>query len=140
MLLVIDYGHSADELYSPKRLAGTLTTYRNHRAGDNPLSFVGLQDITAHVDFTAQERAAATAGLDLLGSTSQARFLVKLGLGDLLSELGRQSGVDPEAYLLARAVVARFLDPRHLGGFRVEAWGRGVPGAPPLWGFSEREG
>jgi SAM-dependent MidA family methyltransferase len=140
MLLVIDYGHDAGELYSRERLGGTLATFRDHRAGDDPLQLVGLQDITAHVDFTALDGAAVASGLQGLGSTSQGRFLVSLGLGDLLSNLGRQPSVDTQAYLLARAAVARFLDPRHLGGFRVAAWGRGLPSRPPLRGFSDRHG
>jgi SAM-dependent MidA family methyltransferase len=126
LLLVIDYGHPAEELYGPRRMAGTLATYRNHAVGADPLAFIGRQDITAHVDVTALERAASAAGLESLGSTTQARFLVALGLGELLSELGRQPDQDPQAYVLARAAVARYLDPRHLGAFRVLAWGRGI--------------
>jgi SAM-dependent MidA family methyltransferase len=139
ILLVIDYGHDAAELYGPRRMAGSLLTYRGHEVANDPFATVGHSDITAHVDISALERAARAGGLELLGSTTQAAFLAELGLGGLLAELGRQPGTDPGAYLEARAAVARLLDPRHLGGFRVLAWGcPGRDGATPaLPGFGD---
>jgi SAM-dependent MidA family methyltransferase len=137
VLLVIDYGHDAAELYGPRRMAGSLLTYREHRVSDDPFSAVGHTDITAHVDITALERTARRAGLEMIGSTIQGHFLINLGLGESLADFGRQPDVDPTDYLEARAAVARLLDPRHLGGFRVLAWGR--PGSegfvPTLPGF-----
>ena len=124
VLLVIDYGHDAAELYGPRRMAGSLLTYRGHEVSDDPLTAVGHTDITAHVDVTALERAATDAGLTLVGSTTQGPFLARLGLGDMLAHLGREPGTDPQSYLAARAAVARLLDPRHLGAFRVLAWAR----------------
>ena len=135
VVLVIDYGHPAAELYGPRRPAGTLLAYRGHRVSDDVLDAVGRQDLTAHVDLTALESAAARSGLRAVGSTTQARFLVALGLGGMLAELGRQPGMDAATYAEARASVARLLDPRHLGSFRVLAWGRGVAGDEPLPGF-----
>jgi SAM-dependent MidA family methyltransferase len=123
-LLVIDYGHEAAELYGARRMAGSLLTYRGHEVSDDPYHAVGQTDITAHVDISALERAAAEAGLRRIGSTSQGRLLAQLGLGELLMEMGRQPGIEPGAYIEARAAVARLLDPRHLGGFRVLAWAR----------------
>ncbi|MDQ3554935.1 MAG: SAM-dependent methyltransferase [Chloroflexota bacterium] len=138
LLLIIDYGHPAGELYGPRRMAGSLLTYRGHEVGGDPFQAVGRQDLTAHVDLTAVERAAETVGLTVMGSTSQAEFLVGLGLGELLTQLGREPGTDPTAYAEARAAVARFLDPRHLGGFRVLGFGRRMEAEPPLRGFSFR--
>lgn len=130
VVLVIDYGHDAAELYGEHRMTGSLLTYRGHEVSDDPFGAVGHTDITAHVDITALERAARGAGLEMIGSTSQARFLAELGLGDLLANLGRQPGTDPATYMEARAAVARLLDSRHLGGFRVLAWsGHGPDGA-----------
>jgi SAM-dependent MidA family methyltransferase len=123
-LLVIDYGRDADELYGPGRMAGTLMTYAGHRAGDDPFDAVGRQDMTAHVDLTALDRAARAAGLRPALATSQAELLVDLGLGALLAEHGRDPGTSLDEYATARASVARLLDPRHLGGFRVRAWDR----------------
>jgi SAM-dependent MidA family methyltransferase len=135
VVLVIDYGHPAAELYGPRHMAGTLVTYRDHVAGTDPFAAVGKQDLTAHVDLTALEVTARNDGLDLLGSTTQARLLVALGLGELLSDLGRDPLTRPEDYLAARASVVRMLDPRHLGGFRVLAFGRGMSADPPLTGL-----
>jgi SAM-dependent MidA family methyltransferase len=139
VLLVIDYGHEADELYGPRRMAGTLLTYRRHAVSDDPFAAVGHSDITAHVDISALERAAAAAGLRVIGSTTQGPFLTRLGLGRMLADLGRQPDVDPGAYLEARAAVARLLDPRQLGGFRVLAWARaeGEDDLPSLPGFGD---
>ncbi len=131
VLLVIDYGHEAAELYGPRRMAGSLLTYRGHAVSDDPLTAVGHTDITTHVDISALERGARGSGLELLGSTSQGRFLAALGLGELLVHLGRQPHVDPAEYLEARAAVGRLLDPRHLGAFRVLAFGR--PYADGRW-------
>lgn len=128
LLLVIDYGHEAAELHGPHRQAGSLLTYREHRVGDDPFAAVGRSDITAHVDLSALQRAAAAAGLSLVGRTSQARFLAGLGLGDLLADLGRDPATQLPAYLAARSAVARLLDPRHLGAFTVLAWERAGEG------------
>jgi SAM-dependent MidA family methyltransferase len=139
VVLVIDYGHDAAELYGPRRMAGSLLTYRRHRVDDDPFAAVGRSDITAHVDISALERAAAAAGLVLVGSTTQGPFLARLGLGEMLAELGRRAGVDPGAYLEARGAVARLLDPRQLGAFRVLAWARPAEdgSAPSLPGFAD---
>lgn len=119
LLLVIDYGHESAELYGPRRMAGSLVTYRDHVAGDDPLVAVGRQDITAHVDLGDLRRAAIGHGLVPVLDTTLARFLADLGLGQLLGDLGRDPDVEPQAYLDARASVVRLLDPRHLGGQRV---------------------
>ncbi len=139
VVLVIDYGHAAAELYGPRRMAGSLLTYRRHRVADDPFTAVGHTDITAHVDISALERAAEAAGLVLLGSTTQGPFLARLGLGEMLAGLGRREGVDPRAYMEARSAVARLLDPRQLGGFRVLAWARptGDGSTPSLPGFAD---
>ena len=91
-------------------------------------------DLTAHVDVTAVQRTAAEAGLHDAGSTTLGWFVERLGLGDLLRELGSDPSADPQGYMLARSAVARMLDPRHLGGFRVMAWAREAP-TGPLRGF-----
>lgn len=140
LLLVIDYGHPASELYAPRRFAGTLMTYRDHVAGDDPFAAVGRADLTAHVNLSALARGAHAAGLDDLGTTSQAEMLVGLGLGDLLGRMGLDPATDGDAYLLARAAVLRLLDPRHLGGFRVVALGRGIERIPVLSGLAFRSG
>ncbi|MEG1832570.1 MAG: SAM-dependent methyltransferase [Burkholderiaceae bacterium] len=85
-LIAIDYGFPRAEYYHPQRAAGTLTCHYRHHSHHDPLWLPGLCDITAHVDFTAMADAALTAGLDVLGYTSQAHFLLNCGLADLLVE------------------------------------------------------
>lgn len=74
-VLTIDYGFPAAELYAPHRRDGTLTTYRDHRRGDDVLRAPGEQDITAHVDFTALARVGARSGWQALALVDQQRFL-----------------------------------------------------------------
>jgi SAM-dependent MidA family methyltransferase len=136
-LLLIDYGHSASELYGPRRPRGTLLGYRGHEVSDDPYAAVGEQDLTSHVDLSAVESAAQNAGLRAVGQTTQAEFLTALGLGELLDRLGRTAGTDPGEYIAARAATLRFLDPRAMGAFAVLAFGRDVPDSP-LTGFSFR--
>lgn len=83
--LFIDYGFPRAEFYHPERNQGTLRCHFRHRSHDNPLINIGIQDITAHVDFTAVAEAADAAGFDILGYTSQALFLLSCGLEKLIS-------------------------------------------------------
>ncbi len=76
----IDYGFPESEYYHPQRHMGTLICHQAHQAGGDPLADVGRKDITAHVNFTGLAVAAQEAGLNLLGYTSQARFLINCGL------------------------------------------------------------
>jgi SAM-dependent MidA family methyltransferase len=80
----IDYGFPADEYYHPQRIGGTLMCHRAHRADSDPLSDVGDKDITAHVNFTGIALAGQDAGFDVLGYTSQARFLLNNGIVDAM--------------------------------------------------------
>ena len=134
-LLLIDYGASASDLYAPTR-GSTLRAYHRHRVHDDPLVAIGRQDLTAHVDLTAVDRAAAAAGLEPLGRTTQATFLDRLGLGDLLVALQSDSATTMASYLEARSAVVRMLDPRATGAFAVLAFGRAIPSpSVPLLGF-----
>jgi SAM-dependent MidA family methyltransferase len=136
VLLAIDYGHPADELYDGRRrAAGTLATYLGHRVGDDPYRAIGRQDLTAHVDVTAVERAAASAGLDHLATTTQADFLSRLGAGDLLVREQTRPGIRLQDYLETRSALVRMIDPGAMGGFRVMAFGRGLPAGAGLRGL-----
>ncbi|MEX2525235.1 MAG: SAM-dependent methyltransferase [Gammaproteobacteria bacterium] len=86
VILFIDYGYPRREYYHPQRTEGTMLCHYRHRAHADPFLYVGLQDITASVDFTAVAEAAEAAGLDVRGFTPQAQFLLGGGLDDLLSE------------------------------------------------------
>lgn len=130
--LFIDYGFPRHEYYHPQRAEGTLMCHFRHQAHDNPLRLVGLQDITAHVDFTAMADAAFEAGLDVLGFTSQARFLLDAGLPAVLQTL---RDVDEKAYTLGFNSVQKLISEAEMGElFKVLAVGRGLDSPPP--GFS----
>ncbi|HKB27555.1 MAG TPA: class I SAM-dependent methyltransferase, partial [Candidatus Limnocylindrales bacterium] len=137
LLLIFDYGYPADELYDPAR-GSTLRAYHRHRVHDDPLDAIGRQDLTAHVDLTAVERAATNAGLTPLGRTTQAELLAGLGIGDLLVGLQSDSASTLESYLEARSAVMRMLDPRATGGFAALLYGRKLPAKPSLRGLSFR--
>ena len=131
--LLFDYGFPAHEYDHPQRADGTLRCHRAHRAHDDPLWEPGLSDITAHVDFSAMARAAREAGLDVLGYTSQARFLLNAGLLDLLAP--RMAAGDAASLRLA-AGVHKLLGEHEMGElFKVLAVGRGLE--QPLAAFAQ---
>lgn len=86
LILLIDYGFPCHEYYHHERYEGTLMCHYRHRTHSDPLILPGLQDITAHVDFSAIAATAIAAGLDLAGYTSQANFLLAAGLPDILEQ------------------------------------------------------
>jgi SAM-dependent MidA family methyltransferase len=86
MLLLIDYGFPRREYYHPERNRGTLMCHYRHRAHGEPFILVGLQDITAHVEFTAIAEAAYAAGMKVAGYTTQAAFLLAQGITEFLNE------------------------------------------------------
>jgi SAM-dependent MidA family methyltransferase len=127
LLLLIDYGHPAAALYDNRRRPrGTLAAYVSHRIHDDPYRAIGRQDLTAHVDVTAVEAAAAAAGLEHVATTTQGRFLAGLGVGDLLVALQTGPDADLAGYLDAKASLVRMIDPAAMGGFAVMAFGRGL--------------
>ena len=137
LLLLIDYGHPAAALYDGRRRPdGTLAAYLRHRVHHDPYRAIGRQDLTAHVDVTAVERAATQAGLDHVATTTQSRFLAGLGAGDLLVELQTGESATLPAYLEARAALVRMIDPAAMGGFAVMAFGRGLPADAALRGLT----
>jgi SAM-dependent MidA family methyltransferase len=132
-LLLIDYGLPRDELYQAMRDGGTLRCHYRHRVHEDPFWFPGLSDITSHVDFTAVAEAGFDAGLDVLGYTSQANFLINCGVADLLRDRSSAGDVTVSD-LRARGAVNVLISPDEMGElFKVVALGRGVP--PPLAGF-----
>ena len=81
----IDYGFPEAEYFHPQRHMGTLMCHQLHQADDNPLVDVGQKDITAHVNFTGVAMAGQNAGLNILGYSSQAWFLLNLGLAERMA-------------------------------------------------------
>nr|WP_246600627.1 SAM-dependent methyltransferase [Candidimonas humi] len=136
--LLIDYGFPQHEYYHPQRAGGTLMCHFRHHAHAEPLILAGLQDITAHVDFTAMADAALDGGLEVLGYTSQSRFLLNAGLPRALAGLeGLEGleGLDAASRAGALAPVQRLVSETEMGElFKVLAVGRGLE--HPLTGFA----
>jgi len=82
-IFIIDYGYPQSDYYHPQRSQGTLMCYYQHRGHSNPLILQGLQDLTAHVDFTSLAQVAIDSGLDVDGFQSQADFLLAGGITEL---------------------------------------------------------
>jgi SAM-dependent MidA family methyltransferase len=87
IVITIDYGHTAQDLYGPDRRRGTLLCYHHQMAAETPYERVGLQDMTAHVDFTSLATAGEQAGLHVTGFTNQMSFLMGLGVERLIESL-----------------------------------------------------
>jgi SAM-dependent MidA family methyltransferase len=132
LMLFIDYGFGRREYYHPQRRTGTLMCHFRHRSHDDPFFLPGLQDITAHVDFTSIAASATRAGLELFGYATQAQFLLNCGITGLLAQT---PAADAAAYLPQSAAVQRLLSPAEMGElFKVIALGRGIN--LPLAGFT----
>jgi SAM-dependent MidA family methyltransferase len=117
-VMSIDYGYSSDRYYNPMRHQGTLQCYYRHRYHSNPYIHLGLQDITAHVDFSTLIRHGQALGLTDWRFTKQGLFLMAWGWGDRLAQL-TQELTDPLAILERRQVLQQAIDPLGLGGFGV---------------------
>ena len=132
-LIVVDYGFPQREYYHPQRCTGTLMCHYRHRAHGDPFYLPGLQDITAHVDFSALAHSASDAGLEILGFAGQAQFLVNCGIAGLLAQLDAS---DVRRYAPVAAAANRLLSPAEMGElFKVLVVGRGVTHA--LTGFAQ---
>jgi SAM-dependent MidA family methyltransferase len=94
VLLLIDYGYPRHEYYHPQRSGGTLMCHYRQHAHSDPFLWPGLQDITAHVDFTAVAEAALSADMDVSGYTTQAGFLLDAGLDTFLQQTGPTDSID----------------------------------------------
>ncbi|MEZ0240300.1 MAG: class I SAM-dependent methyltransferase [Chloroflexota bacterium] len=133
LVLIIDYGAVAAELYDPmRRRDGTLRAYVRHQVHDDPYRFVGRQDLTALVDVTAVERAAVAAGLTTIGITTQAEALMGLGIEERLREIQADPATTFEDYTLLRSALLRLLDPAAMGRFRFMVFGRDWPSGAEL--------
>lgn len=129
VLLIIDYGFPQHEFYHPDRQQGTLMCHYQHRSHTNPFAHIGEQDITTHVDFTQVATAAVDAGLEVLGYTNQAAFLLANGLLSLLNEIS-----DERERFNANQAAKTLLQPAEMGElFKVIALGKNFP--LPLQGF-----
>ncbi|MDO9052648.1 MAG: SAM-dependent methyltransferase [Gallionella sp.] len=134
-MLFIDYGFGAREFYHPQRNTGTLMCHYRHRAHDDPFFLPGLQDITAHVNFTDIAECGIDAGLELLGYTNQAFFLINNGITELLKDTPPENLLD---YLPLSSQLQKLTSPAEMGElFKVIALGKNM--AQPLSGFARSD-
>ncbi|HEY9268722.1 MAG TPA: SAM-dependent methyltransferase [Methylotenera sp.] len=132
VIIMLDYGFSAREYYHPQRNLGTLMCHYQHYAHTEPLVYVGLQDITAHVDFTSIAHAGVNNGLELAGFCTQAQFLMNCGILDLMSQV---SPHDMANYAPLAAAAQKLMSPAEMGDlFKVIAFSKQFDA--PLLGFS----
>jgi SAM-dependent MidA family methyltransferase len=130
LVLSIDYGYPRRDYYQADRTMGTLMCHFRHQAHQDPYRNLGLQDITAHVDFTAVAEAGTAAGLELGGFTTQAHFLIGCGIDRFLAE-------SPNAFDLAPGA-KQLLLPTAMGErFKVLALAKGLDA--PFCGFRVRD-
>jgi SAM-dependent MidA family methyltransferase len=135
VLLLIDYGFPRHEYYHPQRDSGTLICHYRHHSHEEPFYLPGLQDITAHVDFTAIAEAGCAAGLDFLGYTTQSSFLINCGITEILA---RTPADEPLRYLPLAKAAQKLISPAEMGElFKVIALGKGI--SEPLLGFLRGE-
>ena len=113
----IDYGFPEHEYYHEQRVGGTLMCHQAHRADTDPLVQVGEKDITAHINFSGIALAGQDAGLDVIGYTSQARFLINCGLPGLLQS----------ADVRARTAAQKLITEHEMGElFKVIGFAKGI--------------
>ena len=135
VILLIDYGYPQREYFHPQRRGGTLMCHYRHRAHPDPLILPGLQDITAHVNFTALAETAHLAGLEVAGFVNQSYFLLSCGLLELAEN---DAELDVTAQIRRAQEVKRLTLPGEMGErFKVLALGR--HSVSPLLGFTLRD-
>ena len=123
-MIFMDYGFGAREYYHPDRTRGTLMCHYRHRAHDDPFFLPGLQDITSHVNFTDIAETGIDSGLEVLGYTTQAFFLINNGITELLKEIPPE---DAKTYLPLSAQLQRLTSPAEMGElFKVLALGKNL--------------
>lgn len=133
VLLLIDYGFTRQEYYHAHRSEGTLMCHYRHYAHSDPLLYVGLQDITAHVDFTRVAVAGVESGLECKGFSSQAQFLINCGITECLA---RVSPHDMAVYAPLASQAQKLLSPAEMGElFKVIAFSKQF--TSPLLGFKQ---
>lgn len=133
--LLIDYGFPQHEFYHPDRYMGTLMCHYRHRSHGNALILPGLQDITAHVNFTDIARSAVGHGMQVPGYTSQAAFLLSLGLDQLATDAMEQDAENVARTLQTAQQVKKLTLPSEMGElFKVIALSKNLDG--PLAGFA----
>jgi SAM-dependent MidA family methyltransferase len=135
LILIVDYGLPRREYFHPERDQGTLICHYRHRAHPDPFLYPGLQDITAWVDFTAVAEAAASAGLDLAGYTTQAHFLIGARVDEEFENAGAS---DLAGQLELSRQLQTLMMPGEMGErFKVMGLARGIDVAPAAFRYRD---
>ncbi|KPN72981.1 class I SAM-dependent methyltransferase [Neisseria sp. 74A18] len=123
-MIFVDYGFDAAQYYHPQRHMGTFIGHYRHHTVHDPFFHVGLTDLTAHVNFTDIALAGTDAGLDLIGYTTQANFLLNLGITEMLAQTAAPDSAD---YIRETAAVHKLVGQHEMGElFKVIAFGRDI--------------
>ena len=85
-ILFIDYGYSRQEYYAEDRKNGSMICHYRNTAHENPFLNLGVQDISASVEFTLLAEKALEEHLEVGLFTSQSDFLIN---GNILGELDK---------------------------------------------------
>lgn len=132
VILLVDYGYNEEEYFRPERYEGSLMCHYKHLAHNNPLTHVGLQDLTSHVNFTLIAETAFDNGLSIDGFTTQAYFLMGCGLESLLNEINIH---DTRLFMAETQPVKQLILPDEMGElFKVIGLSKNMD--LPLIGFS----
>ncbi len=149
-LIVIDYGHEAERLYSNNYARGTLSSYYQHQIDPSreqlsedestqnstkPAWLIdpGNRDLTCHVDLTAVKQVANDEGLEILGLLDQTYFLLGLGISEKFFQEGHNNDLE---HIKKRLALKTLLFPGGLGStHKVLIFGKNV-GTPTLRGCS----
>jgi SAM-dependent MidA family methyltransferase len=131
-VLWFDYGLPRAQYYLPERHDGTLLCHFRHRVQADPFQHVGLQDITAWVDFTLLAEASRESGFELAGFATQALFLAGAGIDQ---EMHRLAAGDANRFARLANQARRLMLPGEMGErYKAMLWLRGLD--IPLQGFA----
>jgi len=134
-ILLIDYGYPRHEYYHAQRHQGTLMCHYQHHSHIDPFVYPGIQDITAHIDFTAMASTALDKGLRLDGYTTQANFLLENQLEEILQS---QSDEDPQKMLILSREVQKLIMPHEMGElFKVIGFSKNCDISLPAFEFRD---
>jgi SAM-dependent MidA family methyltransferase len=124
LALLVDYGFPAREYFLPQRIQGTVMCHYRHHAHTDSFYLPGLQDITAHVDFTAAALAAQESGLRVAAFMSQAEFLIASGLTELMGQISPE---DARRWLGQSQAIQKLTSPAEMGElFKVLLLSQGI--------------
>ena len=123
-ILLLDYGFPQAEYYHAERDMGTLIGHYRHHTIDDPFYLPGLMDLTCHVDFSAVAQSGIDAGLDLIGYTTQAQFLINCGITEVMQRLDPN---EVKTWAPQASAVQKLMSPEEMGElFKVIGFGKGV--------------